>query len=79
MKPSLGGNPQVGDLVIPEWHFRLDVYEKWERDPKKIGMLRTDEVGLVLESQEDQGNGCKILFQGDKVGWVNINFLKRLT
>jgi hypothetical protein len=64
----------------------LEVYEVWgskswefPRFPRKIGELRFGEVGLVLESLEGQGgNGCKILFRGDVVGWVNFNLLKRL-
>ena len=77
-----------GDLVCPEFMFEsgLEVYEVWgskswefPRFPRKIGELRFGEVGLVLESLEGQGgNGCKILFRGDVVGWVNFNLLKRL-
>ena len=78
-------NPRVGDVVGPESMFEsgLDVYEVWGSKslgfPRKIGELRFGEVGLVLESLEGQGgNGCKILFRGDVVGWVNFNLLKRL-
>lgn len=74
-----------GDLVYPEVMFDsgLDVYEMWGSKslgfPRKIGELRPGEVGLVLESLESQGgNGCRILFRGDNVGWVNFNLLKRL-
>ena len=77
-----------GDLVCPEFMFEsgLEVYEVWgskswefPRFPRKIGELRFGEVGLVLESLEGQGgNGCKVLFRGDVVGWVNFNLLKRL-
>ena len=79
-------NPKVGDLVqtiIQSDERGLPVYEWWGGKsvgfPPSIGNFKTNDIGLVLESLEQfGGNGCKILFCGDKIGWVNINYLKRL-
>lgn len=77
-------NPKVGELVQSVLQITdLPVFDGWDEfdsfDPKKIYDLRSDEIGIVIESLEERGgNGCKILFQSGKVGWVNINYLKRL-
>ena len=77
-------NPKVGELVQSVLQITdLPVFDGWDEfdsfDPKKIYDLRSDEIGIMIESHEERGgNGCKILFRGDKVGWVNINYLKRL-
>lgn len=81
MKPM---NPKIGELVQSVLQITdLPVFDGWDEfdslEPKKIYNLRSDEIGIVIESLEERGgNGCKILFRGDKVGWVNINYLKRL-
>lgn len=81
MKPM---NPKIGELVQSVLQITdLPVFDGWDEfdsfDPKKIYDLRSDEIGIVIESLEERGgNGCKILFRGDKVGWVNINYLKGL-
>lgn len=77
-------NPKVGELVQSVLQITdLPVFDGWDEfdslEPKKIYDLRSDEIGIVIESLEERGgNGCKILFRSDKVGWVNINYLKRL-
>lgn len=77
-------NPKVGELVQSVLQITdLPVFDGWDEfdsvDPKKLYDLRSYEIGIVIESLEERGgNGCKILFRGDKVGWVNINYLKRL-
>jgi len=77
-------NPKIGELVQSVLQITdLPVFDGWDEfdsfDPKKIYDLRSDEIGIVIESLEERGgNGCKILFRGDKVGWVNINYLKGL-
>jgi hypothetical protein len=75
-------NPKVGELVQSVLQITdLPVFDGWEKfeSVKPIYNLRSDEIGIVIESLEERsGNGCKILFRGDKVGWVNINYLKRL-
>lgn len=79
-------NPKVGELVQTVFQSSsnpLPVYREWGSKakgfPEQVEKLGSDEIGLVLESLEPQGgNGCKILFRGDKVGWVNINYIKRL-
>lgn len=81
MKPM---NPKIGELVQSVLQITdLPVFDGWDEfdslEPKKIYDLRSDEIGIVIESLEERGgNGCKILFRSDKVGWVNINYLKRL-
>lgn len=79
-------NPQVGDLVQTVFQssgYRLEVYEWWgskERGfPEKNHFMASGDIGVVLESLENQGgNGCKIMLQDGRVGWANVNYLKRL-
>lgn len=79
-------NPKVGELVQTVFQSSktgLPVFGRWgSRDggfDDKITEMKPGDVGVVLESLEPQGgNGCKVMFSGGNIGWVNINYLKRL-
>jgi hypothetical protein len=76
-------NPKVGELVQTVFQSSktgLPVFGTWDSlrvSGDKITEMKADDVGVVLESLEPQGgNGCKVMFSGGKVGWVNINYLE---
>lgn len=78
---------KVGDLVIPDPRGCTDrglhVYPFWgskERGmPKSFGIWKIGEVGMVLESLENQGgNGCEVLLGDGRRVWVNLYMVKKV-
>ena len=76
-------DPETGDLVRLDSRkddFSLPMFPKWESGgyETRIGEFKYGELAVILEDLPTNGNGCKILTQCGKVGWVNVHFLKRV-
>ena len=78
---------KVGDLVTPDPRGCTDrglhVYPFWgskERGmPKSFGIWKIGEVGVVLESLENQGgNGCEVLLGDGRRVWVNLYMVRKV-
>ena len=78
---------KVGDLVTPDPRGCTDrglhVYPFWgskERGmPKSFGIWKLGEVGVVLESLENQGgNGCEVLLGDGRRVWVNLYMVRKV-
>ena len=78
---------KVGDLVTPDpkgcTDRGLHVYPFWgskERGmPKSFGIWKLGDVGVVLESLENQGgNGCEVLLGDGRRVWVNLYMVRKV-
>ena len=78
---------KVGDLVTPDPQGCTDrglhVYPYWgskERGmPKSFGIWKLGDVGVVLESLENQGgNGCEVLLGDGRRVWVNLYMVRKV-
>jgi len=79
---------RTGDLVVPDDRGcnalkGLHVYPYWgskERGmPLPVGYFKVGEVGLVLESLENQGgNGCEVLLGDGRKVWVNLYMVRKV-
>ena len=73
-----------GDLVRLEHVFKepMPIYSTWGNKvgggDKPIGKIHPGEIGIVLESTLPKGgNGAKLIISGNKIGWINLNFLEK--
>jgi hypothetical protein len=74
-------DPERGDMVRLDSRTGLRetlVFDTWNSS-NPSSEFKSIEFALVLEDQHSTGgNGCKILTQDGRVGWVNVKFLERV-
>jgi hypothetical protein len=69
-----------GDLITTDWDSGNQVYETYAINQPKHPIFRfnKDEIGMILEVDNDRTSPAIKIAVGGRIGWVNKNFFDRI-